>query len=82
MERQYEQVAFFHPKLKEQKIVAIELDAKNIIKTITVYDSKDANTLNYDSDQIAIKGNKIGVLEQFVGNIGKFSSKAQKGSAN
>ncbi len=82
MERQYEQVAFFQPKLKEQKIVSIELDSKNIIKKITMYDAKDANILNYDSDQITIKGNKIGVLEQLVSNIGKFSSKAQKGNAN
>ena len=55
---------------------------ENIIKKVTVYDSKDANVLNYDSDQIMIKGNQIGVLEQFASNIGKFSSKAQKGSAN
>ena len=82
MEHQYEQVAFFYPKLKEQKIVAIELDAKDIIKKVTIYGSKDANVLNYDSDQIMIKGNQIGVLEQFASNIGKFSSKAQKGSAN
>ena len=58
------------------------MDSKNIIKKITMYDAKDANILNYDSDQITIKGNKIGVLEQFVSNIGKFSSNAQKGNAN
>lgn len=77
MERQYEQIGFFTPKLTQQKVVAIEFDPRNYVKKITTYNKKDANLLKYDSNQIIIQGNKIGVLEQFVSNIGKFNSKAE-----
>jgi outer membrane protein assembly factor BamE (lipoprotein component of BamABCDE complex) len=77
MERQYEQIGFFTPRLTQQKIVAIEFNQRNYVKKITTYNKDDANLLKYDSNQVIIQGNKIGVLEQFVGNIGKFNSKAE-----
>ena len=77
MERQYEQVGFFTPKLTQQKIVAIEFDTRNYVSSIVTYDKENANLLSYDADQITIKGNKIGILEQFVSNIGKFNSKTE-----
>jgi outer membrane protein assembly factor BamE (lipoprotein component of BamABCDE complex) len=82
MERKYSQVAFFSPKLLEQKIISIEFTPKNIVKSIIIYTAKDAHDLDYDIDQITFEGNKVGVFEQVIGNLGKFSSNAQKRNAN
>lgn len=81
MERQYKQVAFFTPKLVEQKIVAVEFKPNNIVDKISIYGKDDAKVLSYDAERVTFEGNKVGVLEQMVDNIGKFSSQAQKGAA-
>ena len=78
MGRQYEQVAFLTPKLKEQKVISIEFNQKDIVNSIKVYDQNDANFLNYDADKIKFEGNKISAFKQVFENIGKFSSQAQK----
>ncbi|WPX96395.1 outer membrane protein assembly factor BamE domain-containing protein [Candidatus Bandiella euplotis] len=80
MERQSEQMAFFAPKLKEQQVVAIEFNPRNIISNITIYTKDDAKVLSYDGTKENFEGNKIGALEQMVGNFGKFNSQAQKGA--
>ena len=76
--RQYEQVAFLTPKLKEQKVVSIEFNQKDIVNNIQIYDQNNANSLNYDADKVKFEGNKVSAFKQVFENIGKFSSQAQK----
>ena len=81
MERQYKQMAFFTPKLMEQRVIAIEFKPNDIVSKISVYGKDGAKVLGYDAEKVTFEGNKVGVFEQMVGNIGKFSSQAQKGAA-
>lgn len=81
IERQYEQVAFFTPKLRKQSIISIEFDQKNVVSNIKAYNEKDAKSLNYDDEKVSFEGNKVSPLKQILENIGKLSSQAQKGAA-
>ncbi|MCD6035901.1 MAG: outer membrane protein assembly factor BamE [Rickettsiales bacterium] len=69
-----EYVAFFDPKVKEQTVVAIAFDGSGKVTNVRQYNADDREHLNYASDKTETPGNEMGVLEQLLGNVGKFNS--------
>ncbi|MFQ3307759.1 MAG: outer membrane protein assembly factor BamE (lipoprotein component of BamABCDE complex) [Candidatus Midichloriaceae bacterium] len=80
MEREYKKLGFLNPKLIDQNITSIQFNDKAVVNKIKIYYTKDAKILNYDSEKIEFDGNSISGFKQVLGNIGKYSSKAQKAS--
>ena len=78
IERQYKQFGVFNLRLEAQTIIAFEFDCTHKLKRVRIYNKKDTSDLEYDSDSIIIKDKRIGIIEQFSNNVGKFTSKAQK----
>ena len=78
MEGQYEQIAFFKPRLKQQNIIAYEFDLKNVVRKVHLYDVTDTTFLYYDNSSTTLSGNKIEIWSQLSGNIKKFHSRMEK----
>ena len=72
MEQKYQQFGFWKPRLIEQMITAFEFDSQNFLVKVGCYHISDANNVQYDPDYILIKGNKMPILEQLIGNVGKY----------
>ena len=72
MEQKYQQFGFWKPRLIEQMITAFEFDSRNFLVKIGYYHISDARNIQYDHDHILIKGNKMPILEQLIGNVGKY----------
>lgn len=70
----YENVAFFKPKIKQQTVIAVEFDEKYRLDNIKKYTQNHAKAVAFSSDTTPTEGHDLGVAEQLLGNIGRFSS--------
>ncbi|CAL7960590.1 putative SmpA / OmlA family protein [Alphaproteobacteria bacterium] len=66
------------PAVIEQYILAISFDAQHIVTQVKIYNLGDAKNIEYCPYETGIKGNKLGIMEQFTKNIGRFG-KPKKG---
>lgn len=73
-----EKVAFFDPKIIEQKVIAIAFDKKNVVADITEYNIDDLKNVAFSEHKIELKGNSLSPVEQILTNIGKFNKKEKK----
>ena len=70
---EYESIAFLDPKIKSQEIVALEF-SDNVVSSIKRYDADNAKNISFRGDITKTGGQKLGTLEQLLGNIGKFNT--------
>jgi outer membrane protein assembly factor BamE (lipoprotein component of BamABCDE complex) len=71
--RRTEKWAFFEEKIMEQQIVAVYFDPKGTIEHIQTYDKNDRREIAIVESKTATSGQKLGVIEQIIGNIGRFN---------
>lgn len=69
-----EALAFFEPKLLERKILAIKFDDRGIVETIASYDASAGKPVELVDRVTPTKGKELGVLQQIIGNFGRFST--------
>jgi outer membrane protein assembly factor BamE (lipoprotein component of BamABCDE complex) len=68
-----ETVAFFTPTVLERKILAIKFDSGGRVASIDRYDLEDARAIAPVSRVTPTKGRELTVLQQIIGNVGRFS---------
>ncbi|HEY5207985.1 MAG TPA: outer membrane protein assembly factor BamE [Stellaceae bacterium] len=73
-------VAFFKPRLKDEKVVAISFNDKGIVRAIDYRSMKDHVDVKPDPNATPAPGREFGILEQLIGNFGRFS--AAEGATN
>ena len=69
-----ESFAFFKPEVTSQQVAAVEFDAEGLVERITTYDTEDRKEVVVVGKATPTEGKKLGILEQFVGNIGRFNA--------
>jgi outer membrane protein assembly factor BamE (lipoprotein component of BamABCDE complex) len=74
--RRTEKWAFFEEKILEQQIVAVYFDPKGTIEHIQTYDKNDRREIAIVESKTATSGHKLGIIEQIIGNIGRFNRPA------
>ena len=73
-----EKIAFFDPKIIEQKVLSIEIDEKGIVSNIRELTSEDYHKILFAEDKTEIRGNTLTPVEQIMTNIGKFNKNTPK----
>ena len=68
-------IAFYEPDILDQKVVAISFDDAGRVKNIRTYGLEDARDIEPIARTTPTGGREITVLEQLVGNLGRFSGK-------
>jgi outer membrane protein assembly factor BamE (lipoprotein component of BamABCDE complex) len=66
-----EMFAFYHPKVVQREIVAIQFDDQDVVSDVLVYDLEAGRTVNYNSRVTPTRGRELGILEQLFGTIGR-----------
>ncbi len=69
-----ESVAFLKPKIKSQKVVAIQFNKDDTISKIEQYNENDAHDIKISKDETKTEGHEQGVLGQILGNVGRFNT--------
>jgi outer membrane protein assembly factor BamE (lipoprotein component of BamABCDE complex) len=73
-------VAFFVPERVDQEVVAIDFDDSGIVQDLRRKSMADAATVEPNPKATPAPGREFSVLEQLLGNLGRFSGK-QKGNS-
>jgi len=71
-----EQVAFFEPKVKNRKIIAIVFAPDGRVENIATYTEADGKPVDLVSRVTPTAGNELTFIQQLFGNIGRFSNPA------
>ena len=72
--------AFFKPLLTDQKILALEFDEQEVLKSIKQYGIKEARLIEPHAEKTPTVGRKLTLIQQLFGNLGRFSSKDEQGA--
>lgn len=68
-----EKLAFFDPKIVEQKVLVIGLNQNDVVSEIQEFTLDDANHIMFSESKTQIRGNTLTPAEQILTNIGKFN---------
>ncbi|TWT09700.1 outer membrane protein assembly factor BamE [Reyranella sp. CPCC 100927] len=69
-----EAVAFFEPKMAEQKVTAIYFGDNDRIREIKVFGPDDAKDPGMVGRKTPTAGKELTILEQIFGNVGRFAA--------
>ena len=71
--RRTEKWAFFDEKVLEQQIVVVYFDPKGTIEHIQTDDKSDSRAVEIVEGKTATSGHELSVIEQIIGNLGRFN---------
>jgi outer membrane protein assembly factor BamE (lipoprotein component of BamABCDE complex) len=60
-------------EITNQEILAITFNADDLVKKVEVVDLSKAQEVDFSEDKTPTAGNELSILEQMLGNIGKFN---------
>lgn len=75
---EYEDVAFFKPKMKDHKVIAITFDETGMVSLVKEYNKNDARNIKISSDRNMLGEDDGSIIEQLLGNVGRFNSDPSK----
>lgn len=75
-----ERFAFFKPEVLEQQVVAIHFDPTGIVEGVKIYGPEDAREVALVERTTQTAGRDLSILQQLLGNIGRFSSEGGPGA--
>jgi outer membrane protein assembly factor BamE (lipoprotein component of BamABCDE complex) len=68
-----ERHSFYHTTVVSQDVVAIEFDEQGTVSRVDRHDLNGAREIDLVDRETPTSGNEMSVLEQFLGNIGRFN---------
>lgn len=69
--------AFSTPKVVDQNIVAISFNERGIVEEIKHTSAEDRRNIAISDEETTTEGNSITVMEQLLGNLGRFNAPQQ-----
>lgn len=69
-----ERVGVFAPEVTEQKVTAITFDADKVVSGIESYQREDGKPVQMVSKTTPTEGHDMTVIEQLLGNLGRFNA--------
>jgi outer membrane protein assembly factor BamE (lipoprotein component of BamABCDE complex) len=73
-------VSFWDPKVLDQQILAIRFDTGGVISDMRLYGLEDARAIQPDPNSTPTSGKELTLLQQLLGNIGRFGGGGTGGS--
>ena len=71
-----EQVSFYQSKVADQRVVRIDFDPSGVVKDVDQRGLQEARNVAPAKDVTPSTGNELTLLQQFIGNIGRFNGNA------
>ena len=71
--RRTEKWAFFDESVIQQQVVVVYFDPTGKVEHIQKYDKNDGRKVDLVEGKTPTSGRKLGVLEQIIGNLGRFN---------
>lgn len=74
------QLAFLTPKILERKVLVIRFDKQGVVQQVERLDKQDGRDVQIVDRKTPTRGKELTILEQLLGNVGKFSGSEEDGS--
>ncbi len=71
-----EHKSFYQDQVVEQKVVEIAFDDKGVLQSVEKRNLADARDVALVDRETPTSGNELSLLQQFIGNIGRFNPQA------
>jgi outer membrane protein assembly factor BamE (lipoprotein component of BamABCDE complex) len=68
-----ETTAFFDPDVVDQEVLAIQFDDSGIVQNMRVYGQEDGRQIAYVDRVTPTEGNELTIIQQLLGNLGRFN---------
>lgn len=78
--RRTEQTAFLDPKVVDQEVLAITFTDQNIVEDMKVYGLENGRMVAMNDQVTPTYGNNLTLVQQLLGNLGRFNNPNKKGS--
>jgi outer membrane protein assembly factor BamE (lipoprotein component of BamABCDE complex) len=76
-----ETVAFYAPEVTKRRVLRMQFDpGSGVLQDLKQLDLKDGEDVAMVSRETPTLGRRIGILEQFLGNIGRFNNDSSPGA--
>jgi outer membrane protein assembly factor BamE (lipoprotein component of BamABCDE complex) len=69
-----EVMSFYKADITQQDVVRIDFDASGIVSDVRMHGLEMAQAVEPDPNQTRTLGNELGVVQQLLGNIGRFNT--------
>ena len=69
-----EVMSFYQADITQQDVVRVDFDANGIVSDVRAHGLELAQAVQPDPNQTRTMGNELTVVQQFIGNIGRFNS--------
>jgi outer membrane protein assembly factor BamE (lipoprotein component of BamABCDE complex) len=69
-----EVMSFYKADVTQQDVVRIDFDASGIVSDVRMHGLEMAQAVEPDSNQTRTLGNELGLVQQLLGNIGRFNT--------
>ena len=76
--RRTEQSAFLDPKVVEQEVLAISFDGNNIVEDMRIYGLENGRMIDMNQKVTPTYGNDLTLMQQLLGNLGRFNNPNKK----
>jgi len=76
-----ESFAFLKPEIIEQKVIQVTFNEAGRVQAVKTYDLKDAQQIEMVERITPTSGKQLTVLEQILGNVGKFNPATRSGGS-
>lgn len=67
--------SFFAPEVLERKVLTIQFDKRGVVKEINTFDATKIEKIELVQRKTPTKGKELTLLQQLIGNIGRFGSR-------
>ena len=69
-------ISFLDPEVLDQEVLAIKFDNAGLVSDMRIYGLENARPITPDPNATPTSGKELTILQQLMGNIGRFSSGA------
>lgn len=69
-----EQMSFYQSEITNQDVVTVDFDNGGIVRDVTTQDMSMAMAIEPSSDKTPTMGNEFSLVQQLLGNVGRFNS--------
>ena len=80
--RRVEEQSFFNRDLEAQDVLLVRFDEIGVVAEVQRFELADARAVEPVDDETPTGGNELNVVQQFIGNIGRFNTGEVGGGGN
>jgi len=74
-----ETVAFFSPDVMDQQVLVVKFDDTDVVQQVALLGMDDANDIEMVDRETPTYGQRLTIIQQLLGNIGRFTKGDQSG---